>query len=520
MTARATETSKGGASFITRRAFKKILIANRGEIAVRVIRACREMGIPSVAIYSEADRSALHVRMADEARFVGPAPSRDSYLRIDRVLDAARASGAEAIHPGYGFLAENAAFARACEESGVTFIGPRSETIALMGEKTSARRVAAEAGVPVVPGTLEASLDVAALRREAERLGFPVMLKAAAGGGGKGLRLVASAADWGSATLAARGEAQGAFGDDRLYVEKALARPRHVEIQVLADSHGNAVHLFERECSIQRRHQKVVEESPSPFLTPELRGRMGALALALVRKTGYCNAGTLEFLVDAEGRPHFLEMNTRLQVEHPVTEMVTGEDLVKLQIQIAGGARLPFGQDDLEQRGHAIECRIYAEDPERGFLPSPGRIVALRLPEGPGVRNDSGIYPGYEVPVHYDPLLSKLVVHGRNREDALQRLRRAVAEYRVLGVATTLPFFARVLRDPAFLSGDYDTSFVEALSVTTPPPVDHVIEAAVAAAAIRALHDRAASRSTAEASAQAAPPWWRAGLGEAHGGRR
>jgi acetyl/propionyl-CoA carboxylase alpha subunit len=343
---------------MSERSFRKILVANRGEIAVRVIRACRDMGIASVAVFSEADRAARHVRLADQAWGIGPAPASESYLRIERVIDGARACGAEAVHPGYGFLAENAGFARACEEAGLVFIGPRSETIALMGEKTSARRLAVAAGLPVVPGTLEPLADDAAIRREVERIGFPVMLKAAAGGGGKGLRLVASAAELASAAQRARSEAQTAFGDDRIYLEKALGRPRHVEIQVLADHHGNVVHLFERECSIQRRHQKVVEESPSPLLTPDLRARMGALAVALVRKAGYVNAGTLEFLMDESREPYFLEMNTRLQVEHPVTELVTGLDLVKRQIRIAQGERLPFAQEDLVQRGHAIECRV------------------------------------------------------------------------------------------------------------------------------------------------------------------
>jgi acetyl-CoA carboxylase biotin carboxylase subunit len=339
------------------RAFRKILVANRGEIAVRVVRGCREMGIRTVAVYSEPDRAALHVRLADEACQIGSAPSSESYLRIDRILEAAEKSGAEAVHPGYGFLSENALFARACEEKGLAFIGPRSETIALMGEKTGARREAVEAGVPVVPGTLEPLGDEASIAQEATRIGFPIMLKAAAGGGGKGLRLVESAEELPSALARARSEAKGAFGDDRVYLEKAIVRPRHVEIQVLADLHGNAVHLFERECSIQRRHQKVIEESPSPLLTPELRQRMGNLAVALVKRVGYVNAGTLEFLVDADRNPFFLEMNTRLQVEHAVTEEVTGIDLVKAQIRIAQGEELPFRQEDLVQRGHAIECR-------------------------------------------------------------------------------------------------------------------------------------------------------------------
>jgi acetyl-CoA carboxylase, biotin carboxylase subunit len=502
---------------VSARALGKVLVANRGEIAVRVIRACREMGIRSVAVFSEADRTALHVRLADEAVPIGPAPSRESYLRIDRVLDAARASGAEAIHPGYGFLAENAGFARACEEAGIVFIGPRSATIALMGEKTSARREAVAAGVPVVPGTLEPIADESVLAREAERIGYPVMLKAAAGGGGKGLRLVATPAELRPALARARSEAKGAFGDESVYLEKAIARPRHVEIQVLADHHGNAVHLFERECSIQRRHQKVIEESPSPLLTPELRERMGSLAVALVRRVGYVNAGTLEFLVDAQRNPWFLEMNTRLQVEHPVTEMVTGTDLVKLQIRIAQGEPLPLRQEDLVQRGHAIECRVYAEDPDAGFLPSPGRILALRPPGGPGVRDDSGYDEGGEVPIHYDPLVSKLVVWAASRDEAIRRMRRAVGEYRVLGIKTTLPFFERVLAHPDFVAGDYDTAFVDTVLAARNGRPARAVEIAVAAAAIRAFEDRRASRVASPDARAGLSPWRAAGLREAHG---
>ena len=487
---------------------RKILIANRGEIAVRIARACRELDIASVAVYSEADRTALHVHMADEAVAIGPAPSRESYLRIDRVLDAARSRGADAVHPGYGFLAENADFARACETAGIVFIGPRSETIALMGEKTSARRLAVEAGVPVVPGTLEPVEDLAALRREADRIGYPVMLKAAAGGGGKGLRLVPEAGALSSAAERARSEALSAFGDGRLYLEKALVRPHHIEIQVLADHHGHAVHVFERECSIQRRHQKVIEESPSPFVTPELRERMGALAVSLAQKAGYRNAGTLEFLVDAGRNPYFLEMNTRLQVEHPVTEMVTGLDLVKLQIGIAQGEPLPFVQGDLRQRGHAIECRVYAEDPAQGFLPSPGRILALRPPAGPGVRDDSGVYEGADVPIHYDPLISKLVAWGGDRPEAIARLRRAVSEYVVLGITTTLPFFDRVLRHPAFVSGDVDTGFIERHQAELrASPSDEVRDMAVVAAAVRALRDRQAARAQPSVADGARSAW-------------
>jgi acetyl-CoA carboxylase biotin carboxylase subunit len=504
-----------------RGAFGKVLVANRGEIAVRVIRACREMGIRTVAVYSDADRAALHVRLAEEARPIGPAPSPESYLNIERVLGAAEATGAEAVHPGYGFLAENASFARACEERGLVFIGPRSDTIALMGEKTAARREAVAAGVPVVPGTLEPSSDEKAIAREASRIGYPVMLKAAAGGGGKGLRLVGSPAELPSALARSRSEAKGAFGDDSVYLEKAIARPRHIEIQVLADTQGHVLHLFERECSIQRRHQKVIEESPSPLVTPELRSRMGDLAVTLARRVGYVGAGTLEFLVDADRRPYFLEMNTRLQVEHPVTELVTGIDIVKTQIRIAQGEALPFAQGDVEQRGHAIECRVYAEDPEAGFLPSPGRILALRVPDGPGVRDDSGVYEGWEVPVHYDPLISKLIVWAGSRPEAIQRMRRALSEYRVLGIRTTLPFFERALRNPAFEAGDVDTSFVDALlgELERENSQHERAPVAVAAAAIRALREGQAA-GLRPRSGPARSAWWDAGLREAHGPRR
>jgi acetyl-CoA carboxylase, biotin carboxylase subunit len=489
--------------------FRKVLVANRGEIAVRVIRACREMGLPTVAVYSEADRASLHVRHADEAYLLGPAPSAESYLRIDRVLDAAARSGADAIHPGYGFMAEKAEFAAACEQAGIAFIGPTSETIALMGEKTSARRAATAAGVPVVPGTLEPVEGADAIRAEAERIGFPLMLKAAAGGGGKGLRLVRSAAELEQATDRAKSEAQNAFGNSSVYLEKAITHARHIEIQVLADHHGEAVHLFERECSIQRRHQKIIEESPSPFVTPELRERMGGLAVALVKRIGYRNAGTLEFLVDEDRTPYFLEMNTRIQVEHPVTEMVTGEDLVKLQIRIAQGEPLPFRQETLAQRGHAIECRVYAEDPDRNFLPSPGRILALRVPGGPGVRDDSGVYEGYEVGVHYDSLLSKLVVYGFNRSDAILRMRRALAEYKILGPKTTLPFLDRVLHHPSFEAGDFDTGFVEKVFAESDRQRDRPWDVAVAVAAIRAFRDRVQARRGGEAGPGASSGWQR-----------
>jgi acetyl-CoA carboxylase biotin carboxylase subunit len=398
------------------------------------------------------------------------------------------------------------------------FIGPRSETIALMGEKTSARREAAAAGIPVVPGTFETLADLDAVTREAERLGYPVMLKAAAGGGGKGLRLVGSAAELAGALPRARSEARGAFGDESVYLEKALVRPRHIEIQVLADHYGHAVHLFERECSIQRRHQKVVEESPSPLVSKQLRERMGALALALVRRVSYTNAGTLEFLVDAEKRPYFLEMNTRLQVEHPVTEMVTGTDLVKLQIRIAQGEALPLRQSELAQRGHAIECRVYAEDPAGGFLPSPGRITALRVPGGPGIRDDSGVYAGWEVPIHYDPLVSKLVAWGASRDEAIRRLRRAVAEYKVLGIQTTLPFFERVLQHPAFVAGDFDTSFVDDFFAGSDDRRTRPTEVAVMAAAIRAFEERRRARAGGGPRASVSA-WSLAARREAHTSR-
>jgi acetyl-CoA carboxylase biotin carboxylase subunit len=503
----------------TSRRFRKVLVANRGEIAVRVIRACRDLGIASAAVYSEADRSALHVRRADEAYPIGPAPSRESYLRIDRILEAAARAGADAVHPGYGFLAENADFARACEDAGLAFIGPKSETITLMGEKTSARRLAVEAGVPVVPGTLEPVAGAETIAREAARVGFPLMLKAAAGGGGKGMRLVKDASELAAAAERARSEAENAFGDDRVYLERAILKARHIEIQVLADHHGHAVHLFERECSIQRRHQKIVEESPSPFVTPELRARMGAAAVALVERIGYRNAGTLEFLVDEDRNPYFLEMNTRIQVEHPVTEMVTGTDLVGLQIRIAEGEPLPFTQDDLRQTGHAIECRVYAEDPDRGFLPSPGVLTAFRGPGGPGIRDDAGVYEGFEVPVHYDSLLSKLVAHGATRDDAIRRMRRALAEYTVLGIHTTLPFLDRVLRHQAFVAGDIDTGFVERVFATPDDGAAGAWEAAVAAAAIDRLEEQRRMRLLPPAAEGGGSAWARAGWRERAGDR-
>ena len=441
--------------------FRKILIANRGEIAVRVARACRELNASPVAVYSEADAAALHVRLADEAYLLGPAPSAESYLRIDRIIEVAKACGAEAIHPGYGFLSENAEFARAVDRAGLVFVGPPAEAMELMGSKTNARRAAIDAGAPVVPGTTEPLQSFDDARETAARLGYPVMLKAAAGGGGKGMRLVAGEAELQSAFDTARSEAAAAFGDSSVYLEKAVERPRHVEIQVFADRHGNFVHLGERECSIQRRHQKVIEECPSPIDDADLRARMGEAALKIARAAAYVGAGTVEFLVSDVTRDfYFLEMNTRLQVEHPVTELVTGIDLVREQIAVAAGGRLSFTQEDVRFNGHAIECRVYAEDPENNFLPSPGRITHLRVPQGPGVRDDGGVYAGAEVSIYYDPMISKLAVWARTRSEAIDRLRRALDEYAVGGISTTLPFFREIVRDAEFVAGRLDTGFI------------------------------------------------------------
>jgi acetyl-CoA carboxylase, biotin carboxylase subunit len=442
--------------------FKKVLIANRGEIALRIIRTLREMGIRSVAVYSDPDRTSLHVRKADEAAHIGPAASAESYLNIERILDAARNHGAEAIHPGYGFLSENARFAQACEDAGLTFIGPSPRSIALMGSKTEARRVAQSGGAPIVPGS---DSDPVEFVREA---GFPVMLKAVAGGGGKGMRRVDRMEDLSSAFDAASSEATRAFGDGRIYAEKLIVNARHIEIQVLGDKHGNLIHLGERECSVQRRHQKVIEESPSPLVaaTPGMRERMGEAALRAARAAGYYNAGTVEFLADNSGSFYFLEMNTRLQVEHPVTELVTGLDLVRLQLEISTGGRLPFRQDDIALRGAAIECRIYAEDPANNFFPSPGRIEQLAEPAGPGVRVDSGIYAGWTVPLDYDPMLSKLIVWSDTRARAIERMLRALSEYHVGGIKSNIPLFRAILNDPSFRAGDLDTAYLDRLLET------------------------------------------------------
>jgi acetyl-CoA carboxylase biotin carboxylase subunit len=441
--------------------FRKVLIANRGEIAVRIIRACRELGIAPVAVYSEPDAESLHVRMADEAVCIGPAASSQSYLNIAAVVAAAVSTKAEAVHPGYGFLAENAAFARAVAEAGLTFIGPPAEAMEVMGSKTSARRAAVDAGVPIVPGTVEALRSFAEAETTADKFGYPVMLKAAAGGGGKGMRLVNDRSELRSAFETAQTEAAAAFGDSSLYLEKAVERPRHIEIQVFADNHGNVVHLGERECSIQRRHQKVIEECPSPIDDPGLRQRMGEAAVQIARAVNYTGAGTVEFLLSDTTREfYFLEMNTRLQVEHPVTELVTGFDLVREQFSVAAGKRLSFAQEDVHWTGHAIECRIYAEDPANNFFPSPGRITHLREPLGPGVRIDSGVRRLSEVSIHYDPMIAKLAVWGRTRAEAIDRLRRALDEYEVGGITTTLPFFREIVRDQEFIDARLDTGFI------------------------------------------------------------
>jgi acetyl-CoA carboxylase biotin carboxylase subunit len=486
--------------------FKRILIANRGEIAVRVIRACRELGIESVAIFSEADRTALHVREADYAFPVGPSPAAQSYLVTDRILEAARLSGADAVHPGYGFFSENAGFARAIERAGLTFIGPPPDAIQRMGDKVEARKLMAAAGVPVVPGspgTLETEEQVRAL---AEQIGYPIMVKAAAGGGGKGMRLVQNEQELPSVVRTVASEAKSSFGDGRFYVEKFVNRPRHIEVQVFADQHGSTVHLFERECSIQRRHQKVVEESPSPFITPEMRAKMGEVAVKAARAVNYTNAGTIEFLADADRNFYFLEMNTRIQVEHPVTELVTGLDLVKTQIQVAAGAPLPFRQEELAQRGWAIECRVYAEDPANGFAPAPGRITTLRFPDGPGVRNDAGVYQGAEVPVFYDPIISKLAVWGRDRREAIDRMRRALSEFVIAGDLTTnLDFHRWIIRHPKFIAGDFDTGFIGQEFKPAAHPADTDMARLAAMLAVAAAVQRNSNHQGGAASTAASP---------------
>jgi acetyl-CoA carboxylase biotin carboxylase subunit len=468
------------------RRIRKVLIANRGEIAVRVVRALRELGIRSAVVFSQADRAGLPVLLADEAYAIGPPPSRESYLRGDRIVELAVEIGADAIHPGYGFLSENAGFARRCGDAGVIFIGPPPEAIAAMGSKIESRRLMIDAGVPVVPGGRDPLADLAAAERFAGETGYPVMLKAAAGGGGRGMRLVRGADEMAAAYRGARAEAQASFGDDTVYIEKYIERPRHVEIQVLGDAHGKVVSLGERECSLQRRHQKVVEEAPSPVLTPELRRRMGEAAVEAASAVGYRNAGTCEFLLARDGQFYFLEMNTRLQVEHPVTEQVTGIDLVIAQLRVAMGEPLGVEFDGVTPRGHAIEARLYAEDPYNRFAPSPGRITALRWPEGPGVRSDCGVYEGSEVSVFYDPMLAKLIFKGRDREAALRRMGRALAELRVEGIRTTAPLFRALVDDPDFRAARFDIGWLDrklAAGGLRPPALEREEEDLLLAAA-------------------------------------
>jgi len=487
--------------------FKKILIANRGEIAVRVIRACRELGIQSVAVYSDVDRASLHVRKADEAYHIGPPAATESYLNIDKILDAARRSGADAIHPGYGFLSENSRFAHACASAGIKFIGPTAASMEMMGSKTRARQHMEKANIPFVPGTSRGLESPEEAARVAERIGYPVMLKAAAGGGGKGMRLVHAPEQLASALASAQSEAQRAFGDNEVYIEKAIINPRHIEMQVLADEHGNTVHLGERECSIQRRHQKVLEESPSPMVDPDMRRRMGEVAVRVAQAAGYTNAGTIEFLVDQHKNFYFLEMNTRLQVEHPVTELTTGLDLVHLQIRIAAGEKLPFTQADIHLRGHAIECRIYAEDPDNNFFPSPGKITLLLAPSGPGIRRDSGIYEGWTVPIEYDPLLAKLIGYGSDRAQATSRLVRALNEYFVGGIKTNISLFRRILNDEEFHEGRLDTGYLDRLLArpAAHQPIDakNAEVAAIAAGLFAVLDSATLAKNNGRAGSEA-----------------
>jgi len=442
--------------------FKKILIANRGEIARRVLNTCRELDIRTVAVYSDVDEAAFHVLEADEAVCLGEAEPAQSYLNIDKIVQAAKDTGAEAIHPGYGFLAENAEFAARCEQEGIVFIGPPSQVIRDLGDKITARQIMVKGGVPVIPGMTQSATDPETIRRAADDIGYPVLIKASAGGGGKGIRVVQSADDIADSCESASREALSAFGDGTIYLEKFFEKAKHIEFQILADAHGNAIHVLERECSVQRRHQKIIEETPSPALTPELRDEMGKAAVAAAKASGYVNAGTVEFLLDEEKKFYFLEVNTRLQVEHPVTEMITGIDLVRQQLEIAAGSPLSLKQEAIEGRGHAIECRIYAEDPQNDFFPSPGKIVYMKEPAGPGIRNDCGVYSGFEVPVNYDPILSKLVVHAENREAALQRMIKSLQDTVLMGIKTPISFLMDVLQSEPFRSGAVYTDFIEA----------------------------------------------------------
>lgn len=492
---------------------KKVLIANRGEIAVRIIRGCHELGIEAVAIYSEPDRTSLHVQLADEAYLVGSAKSADSYLRQDRVLDIARKSGTDAIHPGYGFLAENGAFVAKVEQAGLKFIGPSSKSIETMGDKTKARILAKELNIPTVPGTIEPIVDLEVANAIANDIGFPVLLKAAAGGGGKGMRLVNEKSEFEAAFRGSQNEARSAFDDDRIYLEKYLVKPRHIEFQILADSFGNTIHLLERECSIQRRHQKLVEESPCIHLTPELREEMGAAAVKLAKAANYENAGTIEFLVDANWNYYFLEMNTRLQVEHPVTESITGIDLVREQLKVVSGEKLEFEQNDIKSNGHAIECRICSEDPRNNFMPSTGDIKYLFEPNGFGVRCDSGIYNGSHIYPYYDPLMAKLIVWGKTRDEAISRTRRALREYQVFGVETCIPYFIELMDNKNFIKGDITTQFVEQENIMDKMNGNESIQfaSAVSSSLYHSTNRQNGSKKSGRQSQQSSDNWKRIG---------
>ena len=490
----------------------KVLVANRGEIAVRILRACRELGLKTVAVYSDVDRSALHVRYADEAYPIGPGPARDSYLRIDRIIDVAIRARADAIHPGYGFLAENPLFAQACLEAGITFVGPDYQTIRMMGNKVAARRAMSAAGIPIVPGSDDEGLWDEGALDAAERLGYPLLIKAAAGGGGKGMRVVHSPEELPHALTVARREAEASFGDGTVFLERIVEGARHIEFQILGDQYGNVIHLGERECSLQRRHQKVIEEAPSRALDEELRQRMGQVAVQVARTGKYVNAGTVEFLLDEDKNFYFLEMNSRLQVEHPVTEMVTGIDIVKEQLRIASGRKLRYSQDDVKVRGWAFECRILAEDPYNGFRPSIGRVTGLYEPTGPGVRVESGIYEGFEVSLYYDSMISKLIVWGETRGEALLRMRRALEEYRIIGIKTNIPFHQQMMDSTRFIGGQFDTTFVENRFAMSEPEREEQRETAAIAAALLA-HNR--GWPTASPQQPGPSPWkqvgrWRA----------
>ena len=486
--------------------FKKVLVANRGEIAVRVLRACREMGIKSVAVYSEADRNALHARYADEVYHIGGAPATESYLRIEKLIHVAKESGAQAIHPGYGFLAENTDFARACEKNGIVFIGPNSRAVELLGDKIESKRTMSRADIPVIPGSEGAVAEEDDARRIVKEIGFPVLIKAAGGGGGKGMRVVRGEPELPSAMRQAMGEAKSAFGNPTIFIEKFLESPRHIEFQILADNHGNVIHMFERECSVQRRHQKLIEEAPSAIMTAELRARMGEAAVKAVKVSKYNNAGTVEFMVDKDRNFYFLEMNTRLQVEHPVTELITGIDIVKEQFRIAANDRLSLSQDDITMKGAAIECRISAEDPENNFTPSTGKIMELIEPGGIGVRVDSGIHEGFEVPIYYDPLVAKLLVWAPTRQEAIVRMKRALSEYMIRGIKTSIPFHILVMDHQKFIDGDYDTTFIDKVMGKIEYKKRHHDVAAISSVLMKILSDQRA-RLPQHEEGKVANPW-------------